>query len=175
MILLGKKSPYIKPLLEYATDCCAEIANMYCENGCDLIQTCDPCSSGDMISPKMYEQHVVPTLEGLTSQLKNCETFLLHICGKAGMRLPHVKALGIDGFSVDSPVDLKESLEAAGKELTMVGNFNPNELLCMGTSEAVYAAAYVMMPGCDLAARTPLENILAMVRASSDYAASVRN
>ena len=53
--------------------------------------------------------------------------------------------------------------------------------------EAVYAAAYanaeiagldggyVMMPGCDLAARTPLENILAMVRASSDYAASVRN
>lgn len=35
MILLGKKSPYIKPLLEYATDCCAEIANMYCENGCD--------------------------------------------------------------------------------------------------------------------------------------------
>ena len=42
MILLGKKSPYIKPLLEYATDCCAEIANMYCENGCDLIQTCDP-------------------------------------------------------------------------------------------------------------------------------------
>ena len=182
-----KRQPYIKPLLEYATDCCAEIANMYCENGCDLIQTCDPCSSGDMISPKMYEQHVVPTLEGLTSQLKNCETFLLHICGKAGMRLPHVKALGIDGFSVDSPVDLKESLEAAGKELTMVGNFNPNELLCMGTSEAVYAAAYanaeiagldggyVMMPGCDLAARTPLENILAMVRASSDYAASVRN
>ena len=84
-------------------------------------------------------------------------------------------------------MDLKESLEAAGKELTMVGNFNPNELLCMGTSEAVYAAAYanaeiagldggyVMMPGCDLAARTPLENILAMVRASSDYAASVRN
>lgn len=76
---------------------------MYCENGCDLIQTCDPCSSGDMISPKMYEQHVVPTLEGLTSQLKNCETFLLHICGKAGMRLPHVKALGIDGFSVTPP------------------------------------------------------------------------
>ena len=99
------------------------------------------------------------------------------------MRLPHVKALGIDGFSVDSPVDLKESLEAAGKELTMVGNFNPNELLCMGTSEAVYAAAYANAEianmycenGCDLAARTPLENILAMVRASSDYAASVRN
>lgn len=36
-ILLGKKSPYIKPLLEYAMDCCAEITNMYCENGYDLI------------------------------------------------------------------------------------------------------------------------------------------
>lgn len=79
MILLGKKSPYIKPLLEYATDCCAEIANMYCENGCDLIQTCDPCSSGDMISPKMYEQHVVPTLEGLTSQLKIVKHFAAYL------------------------------------------------------------------------------------------------
>lgn len=186
MILLGKKSPYIQPLLEYTTDCIAELANMYCENGCDIIQVCDPCSSGDMISPKMYEQYVVPTLKGLKEKIKNCETFLLHVCGKAGMRLPHVKALGIDGFSVDSPVDLKESLEAAGKELTMCGNFNPNEALRLGTSEEVYKAAYanaeiaglnggyVMMPGCDLAATTPLENIQAMVRASADYAASAR-
>ena len=60
-------------------DCCAEIANMYCENGCDLIQTCDPCSSGDMISPKMYEQHVVPTLEGLTSQLKIVKHFAAYL------------------------------------------------------------------------------------------------
>lgn len=186
MILLGKKSPYIQPLLEYTTDCIAELANMYCENGCDMIQVCDPCSSGDMISPKMYEQYVVPTLKSLREQVKNCETFLLHVCGKAGMRLPHIKALGIDGFSVDAPVGLKDALEAAGREMTMVGNLDPNEVLRMGTPQIVYDAAYanleiaglnggyVLMPGCDLAAQTPLENIQAMVRASSDYAAGVR-
>lgn len=101
------------------------------------------------------------------------------------MRLPHVKALGIDSFSVDSLVDPKESLETTGKELTMMGNLNPSELLYMGTSEAVYATAYtsagivgldggyVMIPDYDLVARTPLENILAMAKASSDCTANV--
>ena len=32
-----------------------------------------------MISPKMYEQHVVPTLEGLTSQLKIVKHFAAYL------------------------------------------------------------------------------------------------
>lgn len=184
MILLGKKSPYVQPLLEYATDFCAEIIRMYRENGCDIVQICDPCSSGDLISPKMYEQYVVPTLKTLMSGMGNYEFTMLHICGKAGMRLPHVKEVGFNGFSVDSPVDLKESLAAAEGKLAMMGNFDPNGLLRLEPSEKVYAAAYanaeiaglnggyVMMPGCDLAATTPMENIHAMVRAATDYAAN---
>lgn len=183
MVMLGKKSPYVQPLMDYITDCCAELANMYCENGCDIIMTCDPISSGDLISPKMYEQTVVPSLKSLTGQLKNCETFMLHICGKAGMRIPAIKAMDIHGFSVDAPVDLKEALALAGDKLTMLGNLSPHETLKMGTRDQVYAASYahaelaglnggfVMMPGCDLAVKTPLENILAMSQAASDYAA----
>lgn len=186
MVLLGKRSPHVKPIMEYATEFCAQMANLFCENGCDIIMLCDPCSSGDLISPKTYEQWVVPSLKGMTDKLENCDIFMLHICGKAGMRLPQIKALGIHGFSVDSPVDLKDALEQAGDTLTMLGNLNPNEALLLGSSDDVYKAAYanaeiaglnggfVMMPGCDLGPKTPLENILAMSKAAADYAASVR-
>ena len=84
------------------------------------------------------------------------------------------------------PGDIATALEQAGGKLTMVGNFNPNEALRLGTPEDVYALAYanaeiaglnggyIMMPGCDLAATTPVENIKAMVRASKDHAAKAR-
>lgn len=184
MVMVGKKSPYVQPLMDYVTAFCTEMANMFCENGCDMIMLCDPCSSGDLISPKNYQDWVVPSLAKMTAGLKNCDIFMLHICGKAGMRIPQVKAIGIKGYSVDSPVDLKEALDIAGQELTMLGNLNPNEALLLGSSDDVYAAAYanaeiaglnggfVMMPGCDIGPKTPLENIVAMTRAASDYAAN---
>lgn len=186
MVMLGKKSPYVKPLMEYVTEFCTQMANLFCENGCDIIMVADPCASGDLISPKTYDEWAAPAIEGMTANLKNCDIFMLHICGKAGMRLPRIKAMGVHGFSVDSPVILKEALDLAGKELTMLGNLNPNEALLLGTSDDVYAAAYanaeiaglnggfVMMPGCDLATKTPLENILSMTRAAFDYAESAR-
>ncbi len=183
MILVGKKNPALVPLLEYVSDVCACLANMYVENGCDIIQTCDPCSSGDMISPRTYDQYVVPTLKQMLGQFKGHDNTMLHVCGKAGMRLPRVKELGIGGFSVDSPVDLKESMEVADGKVCMMGNFCPNSTLRLGKPEAVYAAAmanlevaglkggYIMMPGCDMAATTPIENMQALVRASEDHAA----
>ncbi len=183
MILCAKKSPYIKPLLDYLADFYAELGNMYCENGADIVQTCDPCTSGDMISPRMFDQLVVPSLQRMKSQFKGHDRTMVHICGKAGMRIPMIRDLGFDGYSVDAPVELKDSLEQAGPTLTMMGNIHPIEVLRMGRPEDVYKAAmanariaglqggYIMMPGCDLGGMTPTENIQAMYRASCDHAA----
>lgn len=184
MVMLGKKSPHVKTILDYTTECLVQLGNMYCENGCDTLMVCDPVSSGDLISPKMYKDVVLPTIKTLSEKVKNCEIFIVHICGKAGMRVAPLSDLdGVDGFSVDSPVDMKEALAIAEGKMTMLGNLNPNEALMIGTTEDVYKAArvnvelaglkggYVLMPGCDLAAKTPVENIRAMVRASADYAA----
>lgn len=184
MVLLGKRSPYVPPILEYATAFCSEIARRYRENGADIVQVCDPCSSGDLISPRMYAQQVVPTLQPLYDSMRDYDVTMIHICGKAGMRLPEIIKVGINGFSVDSPVDLAESMKEANGKLCMMGNFDPNGLLRLGTEEEVYQAAlanlkvagmgggYVLMPGCDLAAETPPENLRALVRASMDFAAT---
>ncbi len=183
MIMIGKKNPSLTPLLEYMADVCACIADMYVSNGCDMVQICDPCSSGDMISPRTYDEHVVPALAQMLAQFKGHDNTMLHVCGKGGMRLPRVMELGFGGFSVDSPVHMPDALEAADGRICMLGNFCPDADLHMGTPESVYAAAaanleaaglkggYVLMPGCDLVPTTPLENIRAMVRASLDHAA----
>lgn len=183
MTLLGKRSPYVKPLLEYATEFCREIARLYRKNGADLMQVADPCSSGDLISPRMYKDLVVPTLEKLYGDMqKDYGLTMIHICGKAGMRLPEIMKLGINAFSVDSPVNIPEAMKEADGKVCMMGNFDPNGLLRLGTPKECYDAAmpnlqaaglgggYVLMPGCDLAATTPADNLRALVEASMDFA-----
>lgn len=185
MVLIGKRSPFVESLLEFTTAFCIELVRRYRENGADMMQVADPCSSGDLISPRSYAQHVVPTLQKLYGEMKkHYDTTMIHICGKAGMREPEIIKVGIDGFSVDSPVDIKTAMEEADGKLCMMGNFDPNGLLRLGTKQEVYDAAminlkaaglaggYVLMPGCDLAAGTPPENIRTLVEASKAYAAS---
>lgn len=184
MVLLGKRSPYVAPILEFTTAFCIELTKRYKENGADIIQVCDPCSSGDLISPVMYAKQVVPTLEKLYGAMQDYKTTMIHICGKAGMRLPEIMKIGINGFSVDSPVDIKTSMEQADGKVCMMGNFDPNGLLRLGSKKDVYEAAmanlkvagmkggYVLMPGCDLAAETPPENLKALVEASINFAAA---
>lgn len=184
MTLLGKRSPYVAPLLEYATEFCRQIAHRYRENGADLMQVADPCSSGDLISPRMYKELVVPTLEKLYGDMqKDYGLTMLHVCGKAGMREPEILKIGINAFSVDSPVNIPEAMKEGDGKLCMMGNFDPNGLLRLGTAKECYDAAmtilveaptrtgYIMMPGCDLAATTPADNLRALVRAATDFAA----
>lgn len=182
MVLLGKKSPFLDPILEFTTAFCIEIVRRYREHGADLVQVADPCSSGDLISPRMYADRVVPTLKKLYAAMAEAgyEATMLHVCGKAGMRLPKVMEIGINAFSVDSPVNIESAIAESDGKVCMMGNFDPNGLLKLGSAKEVYDAAmvnlkaaknsgYVLMPGCDMAAGTPPENIKALVQASIDF------
>ncbi|MCR6544622.1 uroporphyrinogen decarboxylase family protein [Dehalobacterium formicoaceticum] len=184
MKLVGKKNPLADELLDYMSTACAEYANMLIENGVDIIFICDPSSSGDMIGPKQFDAYSVPAMKQFNDQLRNCKYFFLHMCGKTDMRIPEVKKLGfVDAYSIDSPVDLKYALEVAGDELTIMGNMNTVDDMLFGTPERCYDEAYkrielaglnggyILMPGCDIPAKTTIENLLAMTRASEDYAA----
>lgn len=72
-----------------------EIAKLYRKNGADIVQVADPCSSVDLISPRMYADKVVPTLEKHYGVMKeNYEVTMIHLCGKAGMRLPEIRKSG---------------------------------------------------------------------------------
>lgn len=182
MILLAKKSPLLKDLLGYMVDYCAEMANLLCENGCDIIMTCDPVASGDMISQKMYINLVEPTIHELISKTKSCKYLCMHICGNTEQRIPIVKSMKLSGYSIDTAVDMEKALNLVDGTMPVFGNISPVTTLLSGTAEEVYKECcekisysndkklLILMPGCDLSASIPLENIKAMTKASKDYA-----
>lgn len=184
MLLLAEAPEVVPDLCDYAVECCSEMANMACENGADIVLLSDPVASANLISLAMYEKFAAPYLDKVLEKIDKCDDVLLHICGKALDRIPSIKQMKkIKGFSIDSVIDLKQALDAAGQDLIIIGNVDPIGIMLQGTAEDVYRETYkcaeiagmdgrlFLMPGCDLAAGTKEENILAMTKASLDYAA----
>jgi len=182
MILMADESPLINDLLDYSVECCATFMKMLCDSGCDIILICDPNASGDMISQTMYEELVLPVLNSYIDKLDGCYKYLcMHICGNTKDRLQTIKDLRLDGFSIDSVVDAKEALDVIGENVAVMGNINPASSMLLGTPEKVYnesmenmkkigaVGRYILMPGCDTPAKSPMENILALTKAAEDY------
>ena len=181
MILMADESPLIDDLLDYSVECCATFMNMLIEAGGDIIFICDPNASGDMISQTMYEELVLPVLNKYIDKLQGYKYLCMHICGNTKDRLQTIKDLRISGFSMDSVVDMKEAMDIIGETVAVIGNINPANSMLLGTPEKVYnesmenmkkigaVGRYILMPGCDTPAKSPMENILALTKAAEDY------
>ena len=185
MLALGRREPWVPKLMDFAVQCLAVYADLLVEAGADIINLCDPVSSGDMISGMMFKKTVVPALEKYKEKKVHNEVpVLVHICGKAGSRVEFIRDFGAKFFSVDSMVDMEEMLEKCEHKMVMVGNINPAEVMAGGTPEEVYentirilelgkanGGGVIPCTGCELPPPSPLENIQAMARAAEDFAA----
>jgi uroporphyrinogen decarboxylase len=166
------------PLLEYCLQLSNTFAEIFIESGVDFIFIGDPVASGDLISPVIFEKFSAPYIKKLSGMIGDkVDVKMLHICGNTAARLEPVRDLGVNVFSLDS-VDLQFALDTAKGYYAIAGNMSPVHIMQDLTAEEVYKkctelaqvaglkGGYIMMPGCDLTAGTPLENILAMVDAA---------
>jgi uroporphyrinogen decarboxylase len=111
----------------------------------------------------------------------NVKVKMLHICGNTTKILDNIPDAGVDIFSVDYKVDLTEAKKALAGKVALAGNLNPVGILLEGTAENVKKKAeesciaagngggFILMPGCDLPAAAPLENVRSMVEAAYNY------
>ena len=87
-----------------------------------------------------------------------------------------MRECGVNLFSMDYLVDLENAIDTAEGKMTIMGNINPSGELLTGTPDEVYKEAcerlktaqghsYILAPGCDLGADTPLENIKMLSKA----------
>ena len=180
MLALGKREPWVPKLVDFVVQCLAVYADLMVEAGTDIINLCDPVSSGDMISMIMFKKIVVPALEKYKAKRKYPDVpVLVHICGNAGSRVEAIRDFGAKFFSVDSMVDLKDMVEKCDGKMVMVGNINPAEVMLQGTPEQVYERSLEILElggtipctGCELPAESPLENIQALAKAAEAFAA----
>ncbi|OON95909.1 MAG: hypothetical protein ATN31_10330 [Candidatus Epulonipiscioides saccharophilum] len=166
--------------IKFACELIERLAEKFIEYGADAFMIGDPVASGDMISPGMFEEFALPSIKMVAEKLdkKNIKYFL-HICGNTIARVEPLLNSGIDLLSVDS-IDLDKALSICRGNYTLAGDLNPYKVLQIKTPEEVYqhcvsrikkaelSGGFVLMPGCDLAPNTPLENIQAMVKAAHD-------
>jgi uroporphyrinogen decarboxylase len=182
MYLLVDDEDLVKQLLDYTTAVCGELMDLFWAAGAEIPVVAEPTGGGEMISLALFEEWVSPTITALREQTKGkCDFFLMHSCGRSGDRVPALRERGVQGYSVDAPVDLKKAMEDAQGKLVMFGKVSPSITMAQGTAQEVYQEAkdnialaghknYILMPGCDLAARTPMENVKALARASRESA-----
>ena len=137
--------------------------------------------SPDMISPVLYRS-ILTRQRRLVEVLKRygAKHVLLHICGNVKRILPAMIETTADILDLDWQVNLAEAKCVCGPaRVTMRGNLDPSEVLLHGTPEVVYqksieairgagGSGFILGSGCDVASRTPYENLDAMTAAARD-------
>lgn len=142
----------------------ADIGVAYREAGADFITIHDMGGSPGFIGPAKYEQFAYPAEKLLMEELPPPR--VLSICGNTNKSIAVLAHTDADAISVDQLNDLASSREVLTDTL-LFGNIDPIQTLLLGTrhdiEEAVKSAlrsgVNAIWPGCDLAPRTPIENL----------------
>jgi len=83
--------------------------------GADIAHLSDPTSSGDAISPKVWEEFGLPYTKRVVKALKKMGVKItMHICGDTTDRLASLVLTGVDGLSLDHKVDLVYAKKVVG-------------------------------------------------------------
>jgi [methyl-Co(III) methanol-specific corrinoid protein]:coenzyme M methyltransferase len=140
--------------------------------GADVIVMSDPSAGTDMLSPEMFDEYAKPYIKECFSNPGDAKT-VLHICGDTTVLLDHMVATGVTGLSIEEKVQPEKAVDIVNGRAALVGNIGVVRPLLQGTPEDVKmetlrvknAGFNLVAPGCGLAARVPLVNLQALVKA----------
>ena len=145
----------------------------------------DPSSSNQMISPKHFEQYVLPYTRELNEKILSLgyRHIFCHICGEQNLNLPFWAQIpfGNPGLlSFGHEVDIETAAEYFPDHVIM-GNIEP-AIIQFGTPEEVYQASrkiiekgknlpggFIFALGCEMPTMAPVENVKMMTKAANDY------
>lgn len=172
------KNPWVlEALLDKVTGFLLEHGLALIANGANAIFLPEPTASASMISPAMFRQFVLPRLKTLTE--KFMVPCILHICGDTSPTLQAVGECGARVLSLDQCMDLSNAREVV-PQAVLGGNVDPINSLFSGSKGQVEndtlhclrtagTGRFVLMSGCGVPPKTPLENMEAMIRTAKEY------
>jgi uroporphyrinogen decarboxylase len=168
-------------ILDFTADLYLAYAQLYIDQGIDLVLLAEPTASGDMISREHFEEFALPVFKKVFHHIRKKARTALHICGNIEDRLDLLNGIGADLVSVDYKVSLEKCRTVFNDRTAFAGNMNPVAVLQRETPEGVARACeesigaagespgYLLMPGCDIPPATPAENIKAMTRTGREH------
>jgi len=155
--------------MNFAANIGIQHARLQVEAGADVIQIGEAGASGDLTSPQVYHDFILPCHQRICASIT--VPVLMHICGKNTRHLQHIKHAGMNAFSFDEKTDIAELSRHLKGNMALIG-YVPTDLLLNGTPEGIFAFSQkclrdvdVLNAGCTLPPRTPTENVRAMVAA----------
>ena len=152
-----------------------DFAKAQVEAGCDVIGIGDAICS--QIDPQTYETFVKERHREIIDFIHtNGALVKVHICGDISHLLPLMKDLRIDILDIDWQVDPQKAFEIMGPEVIRCGNIDPRFVLNKSPDE-IYSACkllcdnekgrkFILSAGCEIIVNTPVENLMAMRKAT---------
>jgi MtaA/CmuA family methyltransferase len=177
MRMIYKRRNILEALLDKITKFLIAFGQLLVENGANVAFIAEPTASTAMISPKVFNQFVLPRLQKLITALDiPC---ILHICGDTLPILPLMDKTGARVLSLDQCMDLTRA-KTSVNEASLGGNVDPVNALLLGDREKVVndtlrclqtggAGRFVCMTGCATPPHAPQENLKAMVETVTSY------
>lgn len=184
-----KKPDLVRRLLRLATDHLVDVAGLWIDTfgeGRVNMQIWEPLASNQIISPRQFEQMIMPYQIELHEKVlaRGIGHILCHICGDQAANLPFWTqvSMGRHGIvSIGKEIDIAAAIDRFGDRCVIAGNIEP-AVLQTGTPGAIYElcrdaimkgkqapGGYALMQGCEVPVNTPPHNLQAMRKAVEDF------
>jgi uroporphyrinogen decarboxylase len=168
---------FVTDAISFTTMACQEYGRALAAAGARVVTILEPTAV--ILSAASFKEYCSEYLRSVAAAVRDSGGFpVLHICGDTTHLLEAMAAIGMDGLSLDHPVDLSVALAAVPEDMLVIGNVDPVAVMMEGEPRRVREAAadllkrfgsranYVLGTGCDLPVETPLENVDAFFEAA---------
>lgn len=167
-----------RALMQKCLDYAKLFAKAQIDAGADIIGIGEAVCS--QISAEMYDDLIFFFDKELIDFIHEHGAMVkLHICGNITHLLPAIRKANPDIVDIDSMVDMDEAYKQLGDKIIRCGNLNPVSMARDMSQDDVYRFSknliekekgrpFILSAGCEIPVGTPLENVIAMKRASQD-------
>ncbi|HEX74331.1 MAG TPA: methyltransferase [Dehalococcoidia bacterium] len=171
-----KNRDMVHKLLEALAGYLAKENKFFREAGADYVCVREMTASTELLSPKTYEDLILPHLQDLFSQIDSPK--ILHSCGDTDDIMQYMVKTGAEFISVEQKNHIWKSREIAkGTGVRLMGNLDVFQLIAMSTPEEIDKQAKIVIgegldalwPACDIWPEAPADNIRALVEAAKKY------
>jgi uroporphyrinogen-III decarboxylase len=165
----------------------ADLGVQQARHGVDAVLISSAFAGGGFISPRQYEQFVLPYEAEVVGRVqREGVPVYTHTCGHIGDRLELMAETGTDGIdTLDPPplgsVDLQDAKRRVGQRVFFKGNIDPVGTLLTKTRREVRQDAlgrlkvgsrgggYILSSACSVPPRVPSENLTVLAEASEEF------
>lgn len=170
---IRKKPKEAAEFMDFVTDNLIAFGKAEIEAGADIIAISDPSGTGEILGPKMFSEFATIYINRILSELKPLVKggTIVHICGRLKSVYKELNGLDSNAISFDSITSVKEVIEnVQGKAImgnvsTLALEKNTKDSVKKISNVCIKNGVDILSPACGIGARTPLENIQAMVEA----------